>query len=277
MKNIKDIIAKIDEFLEKSGKSSTNPVEANEMLARAGLLKDSDLRPGLPLRNTLRSGQIPHAYQAGGKGSSWVIPHSNGKKKIPFLQKNGIEVIPISLIKPKVQQSSKPSFIDIDFNNIESLKKHGFTGFQSIESLNMNSSSIPKKMGIYIVVYLPEKEPSFLQKGTGGNFKKKDPNLPIKELQENWVRKTKVVYIGKAGGNESNATLYSRIEQYLDFGHGKPVGHWGGRLIWQIENSGRLLLCWKPLTSSEPRDEELRLIQHFSSIYGKRPYANLKD
>ncbi len=275
--NIQLIIQKIDEFLEKSGKSSTNPVEANEMLARAGLLKDSDLRPGLPLRNSLRTGQIQHAYQSGGKGSSWVIPHSIGKKKVFLLQKGGKEVIPISLIKPEVKQSSKPSFIDIDFNNIESLKKHGFTGFQSIESVYLNSSSIPKRMGIYMVIYLPEKEPGFLPNGTGGNFKKKDPNIPIKELQENWVLKAKVIYIGKAGGKESSATLYSRIEQYLDFGHGKPVGHWGGRLIWQIENSGRLLLCWKPLTSSEPREEELKLIQHFNSIYGKRPYANLKD
>lgn len=275
--NIQSIILKIDEFLEKSGKSSTNPVEANEILAKAGLLKDSDLRPGLPLRNILRTGQIPHAYQSGGKGSSWLIPHSKGKKKIPLFQNGGKEVIPISAKKPGVQQGSKPSFIDIDFNNIESLKKHGFTGFQSIESLYLNSASIPKRMGIYMVIYLPEKEPSFLQNGTGGNFKKKDPNLLIKELQENWVRKTKVIYIGKAGGMESGATLNSRLEQYLDFGHGKPVGHWGGRLIWQIENPGRLLLCWKPLTSSEPRDEELKLIQHFISMYGKRPYANLKE
>jgi hypothetical protein len=275
--NIHLIIQKIDEFLKKSEKSSINPVEANELLARAGLLKDSDLRPGLPLRNILRKGQIPHAYQSRGKGSSWLIPQSTVKRIIPLLQKGGREAIPLSSIKTGVQQSQKSSFIDIDFNNIESLKKHGFTGFQSIESLYLNSSSIPKRTGIYIVIYLPEKEPGFLQNGTGGNFKKKDPNIPIKKLQENWVRKTKVIYIGKAGGKESGATLNSRLEQYLDFDHGKPVGHWGGRLIWQIENSGRLLLCWKPLTSSEPRDEESKLIQHFISIYGKRPYANLKD
>jgi hypothetical protein len=76
MKDINEFIQRIDQFLEQTGKSSTNPVETNAMLDKAGLLKDSDLRPGLPLRKLLRQGLIPHAYQTGGKGSSWVIPHS---------------------------------------------------------------------------------------------------------------------------------------------------------------------------------------------------------
>lgn len=58
------------------------PVEANAVLAKAGLLKDNDLRKGKPLRDILRKGNIPHAYQAVGKGSEWTIPNSKRGKAI---------------------------------------------------------------------------------------------------------------------------------------------------------------------------------------------------
>lgn len=73
----------IDDYLTKSGRVGIDPVEANALLAKAGILKDSKDRPGKPLRDLLRKGQLPHAFQASGKGSSWIIPHSrNGKSVI---------------------------------------------------------------------------------------------------------------------------------------------------------------------------------------------------
>lgn len=76
MPDIRGIIRAIDEKLERTNKHFLTPPDANKLLARKGLLKDSEIRPGLPLRNLLRSGKIPHAYQEGGKGSHWRIPHS---------------------------------------------------------------------------------------------------------------------------------------------------------------------------------------------------------
>ena len=70
------LIVCIDNYLIKTGKNSIGPVEANDILAKAGLLRDSTSRPGKPLRDLLRKGLFPHAIQTGGKGSSWVIPHS---------------------------------------------------------------------------------------------------------------------------------------------------------------------------------------------------------
>ncbi len=58
--NINSIITKIDDFLERSGKKSIDPVEANAMLAKVGLFKDSNTRPGKPLRDLLRKGLLPH-------------------------------------------------------------------------------------------------------------------------------------------------------------------------------------------------------------------------
>jgi hypothetical protein len=74
------IIDYLDSYLIQTGRQFIHPVEANAILAKAGLLKDSITRPGRPLRDLLRNGLIPHAYQLGGKGSRWIIPLSNNRK-----------------------------------------------------------------------------------------------------------------------------------------------------------------------------------------------------
>lgn len=164
----------------------------------------------------------------------------------------------------------------MDFNSLEEIKKNGFIGFKTIGELCIDSDILPKKKGVYLVLHLVKK-PVFLINGTGGFFKGKNPNVQIDELNNNWVKNSKVVYIGKAGGNLSKATLHSRLKQYLDFGRGKSVGHWGGRYIWQISNSNELVICWKELDKEEPNIIESGLIKIFSDKYGKRPFANLKD
>lgn len=81
--SVQRIIDYIDNHLEKNHLDYINPVDAGALLDRAGILTDSSLRPGLPLRKLLRKGAIPHAFQPGGKGSGWVIPHSGGKGMKP--------------------------------------------------------------------------------------------------------------------------------------------------------------------------------------------------
>jgi len=165
----------------------------------------------------------------------------------------------------------------INFNDHGDIRNYGFSGFHRIQNLYGNLDVIPKEKGIYFVLYDHNSQPEFLPTGTGGHFKGKNPNILIPELQSNWIDVTKVIYIGKAGGGSGKATLHSRLKQYLNFGIGKPVGHWGGRLIWQIKNSGNLVLCWKTLPADDPREVEKKLIQQFKLQYGKRPYANLSD
>ena len=80
MTNISKIIAFLDQIIEKHGVDHLSAVEANKLLAKQGLLKDSQTRPGLPLRKLLRASNIPHAYQLGGKNSKWRIPHSQSNK-----------------------------------------------------------------------------------------------------------------------------------------------------------------------------------------------------
>ncbi len=161
--------------------------------------------------------------------------------------------------------------------DIDSLKQNGFEGFLSVKFLRENPSMIPQMMGVYVVIYPQGQELSFLETGTGGFFKGKDPNVSIAELRESWVEGADVIYIGKAGGTASNATLRSRLIQYLKFGNGKNIGHWGGRYIWQIKNADNLMICWKTVIG-EPRDIESEMIEQFKHEHmGKRPFANLKD
>lgn len=172
----------------------------------------------------------------------------------------------------------------MEYRTIDDLKKAGFEGFCSVEKLREDLSGIPAVAGVYMVVYQSDGMPEFLENGTGGFFKGKNPNVPVSELKSNWVGGTCVVYIGKAGGVEangkkSNSKLQKRISDYLDFGSGEPVGHWGGRLIWQIKDSKDLLFCWKAIPEQEgnPVEIEKEFIADFKRQYGgKRPFANLK-
>jgi hypothetical protein len=163
----------------------------------------------------------------------------------------------------------------MDFENIQSLIDLGFVGFHKISSLKLDASPIPKIQGVYMVLRPDDGDVVFVEIGTGGFFKDRNPNVAISKLKKNWVEKARVIYIGKAGGFNSSATLNSRLKQYLNFGQGKKIGHWGGRYIWQIKNIDDYVLCWKEFPSNQPRDVEVELLGLFSEKYGKFPFANL--
>lgn len=150
-----------------------------------------------------------------------------------------------------------------------------------------NVTLVPKKKGIYLVLWPDEKSPVFVEKGTGGFFKGKDPNVAICELEKHWIENERILYIGQAGGKvkrkngdilNNKATLQSRIEQYMQFGQGLPKGHYGGRYIWQLANAKDLIICWKVLIEYDSREEEKEMIKGFKKEHeGKRPFANLQD
>lgn len=172
----------------------------------------------------------------------------------------------------------------MNFNNIEEIEKAGFIGFTKMSELFLGTKGIPKIKGVYFVLYLDEKPPTFLSNGAGPKLykKKTNPNVSLAELKSNWVENTIVVYIGKAGGTfqgkESKETLRSRLQTYFSFGKGKDVSHFGGRLIWQLENYKDLIVCWQPTLDNEPAVIETNLIAEFKKKYNQqRPFANLKD
>lgn len=157
--------------------------------------------------------------------------------------------------------------------NIDELKKMGFKAFYPIKDIIQNYTLLPKEKGVYILLHT--ENPHFLEIGTGGFFKGKDPHVSIEILQENWITDSPIIYIGKAGSETGNATLQSRLKQYFNFGQGKAVGHWGGRYIWQLKNPYNILVGWMETPNIDPRIVEAHLIKEFVKKYGRRPFANL--
>lgn len=160
---------------------------------------------------------------------------------------------------------------------IQQWREKGFEGFYTVKELNtlkvsrQFSSIVPATKGVYLFLRLNNTKPTFLEKGTGGGYKGKDPNVSIAELQENWVNDTPIMYIGKA------TKLKSRLSAYLRFGNNQSTSHWGGRLIWQLADSNDLIVCWKT-TQEDPREVEKGMIQEFKKEHGgQRPFANLED
>lgn len=152
---------------------------------------------------------------------------------------------------------------------IENYRKDGFTGFVPVSKLRSTASLLPDSGGVYIVVRDSDNSPEFLANGTGGFFKGKNPNVGLEELESNYVAGSKVVYIGKA------TSLKKRVGQLLRFGAGSAVGHWGGRYLWQLADSDNLLIAWKTTPTTDPRAEEIKMLEEFVSRHGKLPFANL--
>ena len=163
------------------------------------------------------------------------------------------------------------------FDNIQDIKQDGFRGFLKVKYLMATEcDEVDNRKGVYLVVRDFD-NPVYLSMSVGGHYKSKDPTVPISTLETNWVDDAVVVYIGQAGRGKSKATLRKRLGQYMCFGEGDPVRHWGGRLIWQLDQHKELIVCWKPTGLKDAREVEKKMIADFKGIYGKRPFANLQD
>jgi hypothetical protein len=145
-------------------------------------------------------------------------------------------------------------------------EKAGFTGWLPFAAIR--TSACPTSGGVYVVTYNAESPVAFSERSCGGWFKGKDPTVTPDALTANWVDGAEVVYIGKAD------QLRRRLTQYADFGEGRPVGHWGGRLIWQLSSTDRLIVGWKETPGRIPVEVEAKLIGQFRRIHGKPPFAN---
>lgn len=150
----------------------------------------------------------------------------------------------------------------------------GFEGFLPLRSVLENLSLIPGKPGIYVVVRKNRSRARFNSRSAAGRFKDRDPTHPVEKLKEKWVPGATVVYIGKAGPAASRS-LRKRIRELVQFGSGKPVAHWGGRALWQLQGIWGAQIAWKT-TASDPRDAERQMIKEFVLRFGRLPYANFR-
>ncbi|WP_256823742.1 hypothetical protein [Porphyromonas gingivalis] len=159
---------------------------------------------------------------------------------------------------------------EMNFNNIEEIKKYGFKGFESVKDLREDSSRIPKKKGVYLVLKPQDMDVDFLETGTGGHTKG-NPNVSRDKLKAIRIEDMLVLYVGRTG-----RTLYKRINELLRFGQGENIGHRGGRYLWQINHSEELVICWKEMQDEDPEEIWKQLLWDFESKYSKLPFANLR-
>lgn len=157
------------------------------------------------------------------------------------------------------------------------LLQRGFQGFHTLRELRLTGlEQVPTAPGVYAVIRESETSPTFLPNNPGGRFKGRDPTVPVERLGDRWCATSHIVYIGKAGAAGGTSTLRKRVASYLNFGAGKPVGHWGGRLTWQLDGTETLLLAWSTTQAAEARKVEAALLQAIVQQVGRLPFANLR-
>lgn len=153
------------------------------------------------------------------------------------------------------------------------LQERGFSGFIPFNALTR--SDVPNEAGIYVVMRPTLSAPVFLPESPAGHFKGQDPAVTVDLLEAAWVDGAEILYIGKASaGSNGRRGLRTRLDEYRRYGTGQPVGHRGGRFVWQLEDSVSLLVAWRLTPDEDPAAAEARMIKEFNEIYGKRPFAN---
>lgn len=156
--------------------------------------------------------------------------------------------------------------------SLNGLADIGFKGFYKVEDLTDNQArdNITNLPGIYVVVGESIGLPKFLSNNPGGRHKRKDPSVSIKDLQKKWVDKSSVLYIGKANN------LRQRIGELIRFSQGEPIGHWGGRYLWQVAGSKQFLIAWLSKPGIDPYALEAEYLNYFEEKYRLLPFANLQ-
>jgi len=155
------------------------------------------------------------------------------------------------------------------------LSAAGFDGFVTSGQLGSSHlAGVPTGPGVYVVLRPLETVPNFTRTSVGGWFKDNDPTVPIGVLRAKWVPGAHLLYAGKAtSGSSGTGGLRTRLRLLLRYGAGEPVGHQGGRYLWQVEGSDDYRYAWRP--ASDPTANENDLLTAFHIDYGAYPFANI--
>jgi hypothetical protein len=151
--------------------------------------------------------------------------------------------------------------------NQDHLTEIGFVGFERLHSLPRGCRHVPECPGIYVVLIDRAAPHAFLERSVGGHFKGQDGSVAISALLAKWSDDEDTLYIGRTN------SLSRRLDEFARYGRGEPVGHRGGRYLWQLAEHDRLLVAWRP--ERDPAAAESDLLDEFEARFGHLPFANL--
>ena len=158
----------------------------------------------------------------------------------------------------------------------DALAAEGFVGFLTIGQLHRSGClEVPDACGVYVVVRRGEAPYRLLRRSQAPAWRGEDPTRPVDELTARLLEGTDLLYVNAAPGSGVRHRLRQRLKRFLRFGHGSVVGHWSGRTIWQLAESSRLVLAWRPCEAGEEaRAYADALLRRFEAVHHARPFAN---
>ncbi|MEY4373989.1 MAG: hypothetical protein RL760_155 [Candidatus Eisenbacteria bacterium] len=156
------------------------------------------------------------------------------------------------------------------------LAAEGFEGFLTVGQLHRSGClEVPDACGVYVVLRRGEAPHRVVRRSQAPAWRGMDPTRPIEELTARVIDATDLLYVNAAPGSGVRHRLRQRLKRFLRFGHGSVVGHWSGRFIWQLGESSRLVLAWRPCAEHEDaRALADDLLRRFEAVHHARPYAN---
>lgn len=158
----------------------------------------------------------------------------------------------------------------------DDLAAEGYVGFLTVGQLHRSGCfEVPDECGVYVVLRRGEAPHAILRRSQAPAWRGEDPTRPVEELAARWIDGTALLYVNAAPGAGVRHRLRQRLKRMLRFGHGSVVGHWSGRFLWQLGESSRLVLAWRPCTDAEaPRAIAQEILRRFEAVHHARPFAN---
>jgi hypothetical protein len=147
------------------------------------------------------------------------------------------------------------------------LSQLGFVGFERLSALPKGCGHLPASPGIYAVLAYPPARHGFLERSVGGRFKGRDGTVPIDALVARWIDDAGLLYVGRSN------SLRRRVDELARYGRGEPIGHRGGRYLWQLAEHDELRVAWHGIVDSVQAEREF--LDDFEAQFGQLPFANL--